>query len=60
MQRNVAPIPCPLCEKPVRFAIATTDKLDLIASIARAAIRSSTFFRSVDYDDFSEENQPPQ
>jgi len=30
MQRNVAPLPCPVCGKPVRFVIAPTGKLDLI------------------------------
>lgn len=30
MQRNVAPVTCPLCGRPVRFAIAPTGKLDLV------------------------------
>ena len=30
MQRNVAPVPCPVCGRPARFAITATGKLELV------------------------------
>ncbi len=31
MQRNVAPVSCPVCRRPVRFVIAPIGKLDLVS-----------------------------